>query len=133
MIVWRAKAGAPVRVRAWFGANGTGSLQLYERVQVGDPALLASNPSVDERLVFDLQRDSRARLNVTVLAGVPGGADLPVFIEVRQGFDDQHDGAILKADEAGQLLNGDPPDALEQAEAAPFNVPKYYDFEVSFA
>jgi hypothetical protein len=125
--VWRAAKGAPVRVRAWYGNNGTGLLELYQR-KVGTPFVrIGVNPGVDQKLSCDVAEVAKALLNLRTVAGSPSGADLPVFLEVSQN------GAILPADDgAGAILNGDPPGALQLSPNAVNNAPSEYRFEVRF-
>ena len=128
--VWRGPVGAAVKVRAWFGNHGAGSLQLQQADANGTFATVCANPSTSVELNCDRPYAGELTLCVVAFAGDPGGADLPLYIEVSQGR------AVLPADDGTgppPILNapGPPYQPLLMAPDAKNGAPSYYYFSVA--
>lgn len=136
MLIWRPGKKEPLNVRVTVGAQGAGWFKMERLTAQGSFEFAGSRvdgPTVDGDAIFGFSAEQLSEwqwqvlsLRLGVLAGNPGGADMPVFLMV-----DQPSGPLTPQDALG---NAQPMQAngvaltpvLKQGQ------PGLYDFQVYF-
>ena len=128
MLTWRAGSQTQAQVRAWFGANGTGMLDLFER-KSGKFVLVAGSADPGAALQAPISPEAgEVRFCVRAFVANIAGEAQPVYLELSQ------DGRVLPAESADGQANGSGPfSEVRFSPDAPHNEPIFYYFNVSFS
>jgi hypothetical protein len=126
MPIWRAKDGAPIKVRAWFGNHGTGVL----RLTMGATDVGSNGGHGDLQIALPDPDPDFLGLILFAIAGSVDSSAVPLYLEVSQN------GVVLPTDgEANRRPGSNPPafEAVRLPPDAPFNDLTPYPFQVAFA